>query len=229
VRLRVATLALATALVAAGPARSACRDPGVTPGYTEHVLSLLRSGTDPLARDGASYDRLARRLPPLRYALGAKGTKLTATGVYYLAFADPKPSRGAPPVLLHVADGSQLIAGRSGGPSVLVSVGGRRFASCDASLAEGWLPILQTRDGAYRQESFTAAVGRTLGAYVRLSGPVASPSAASTASTSSTRAGTGRRWTGSTPPPTSWRSGASRRGGRRDWPKAPRSASPTRA
>jgi hypothetical protein len=134
------------------------------------VLGLLRSGEDGLSHDGASYERLARELAPLRYALGAKGVKLTATGVYYMPFGDPASARAAA-VMLHVADGSQLIARRAGGPSVFVQVGSRRFASCKAGLADGWLPILQTRDGGYRQESFAAADGGVLASYVRLDGP----------------------------------------------------------
>jgi hypothetical protein len=52
-----------------------------------------------------------------------------------------------------------------------VTVGGRRFGSCTAALADGWLPILETRDGGYRQESFVARSGAGLASFVRVKGP----------------------------------------------------------
>ena len=75
---------------------------------------------------------------------------------------------------LHVADGSELITRRVGGPSLTVDVGNgsERYGSCSARLkpahlAEGYLPVLQTGyvDAAgvrYHQESF---VGRAFGKY----------------------------------------------------------------
>src|SRR5581483_7381226 len=83
---------------------------------------------------------------------------------------------------LHVADGSQVLVRRAGGPSLTVSVGaaGReRFGSClrrlgEPALANGYLPMLQVayRDAAgvrYRQESFVGRVaGGSLASFVRI-------------------------------------------------------------
>jgi pimeloyl-ACP methyl ester carboxylesterase len=73
---------------------------------------------------------------------------------------------GAGSTALHVADGSQMIADRVGGRAVTIWVGRERYGSCvrrltSGRLADGWLPILQTRyvDAAgnrYEQESFAA-------------------------------------------------------------------------
>jgi hypothetical protein len=169
--MRSVLAALAVALALPAGAGAACRDPGASAAYTASTLRALRSGTDPWAGGTPSYARLARHLHPLRYALGRGGTKLTASGVYYLPFAMPGGPQGAGSVMLHVADGSQILAGRSGGQSLFVNVGGRRFASCGARLAGGWLPILETRDGAYRQESFAARTGGRLASFVRVDGP----------------------------------------------------------
>src|SRR5262249_57007556 len=90
--------------------------------------------------------------------------------------------RGAGGVRVHVADGSQILDELVGGRSLDIFVGpsGReRFGSCltragQASLADGWLPILETSyvDAAgarYRQESFAARVpGGRLASFVRL-------------------------------------------------------------
>jgi hypothetical protein len=164
-------VAAVLALTLPAVAGAACRDPGAGRAYTAGVLRALSSGGDPWAAGTPSYARLARHLHPLRYALGRSGAKLTASGVYYLPFAMPGGPQGAGSVMLHVADGSQILAQRSGGPSLFVTVGGRRFGSCGARLAEGWLPILETRDGAYRQESFAARAGGRLASFVRVEGP----------------------------------------------------------
>ena len=108
-------------------------------------------------------------LPPLFDARAAGQSSLTRSGAYYLALAEPVAPLGAGAVSLHVADGSQIIAQRIGGRSLSVGVGtsGREpYGSCRArlatpALADGYLPILETRyrdaDGAtYRQESFAA-------------------------------------------------------------------------
>jgi hypothetical protein len=162
-------IAGAIVLVLAGQA-NACPQRS-SPAYTAQVDRALRSGTDIWGKGEPSYARLVRHLHPLRFALGRGGTKLTASGVYYLPFAMPGGPHGAGSVMLHVADGSQLISQRSGGPSVFVTVGGRRFGSCGATLAEGWLPILETHDGSYRQESFAARAGGGLASFVRIDGP----------------------------------------------------------
>jgi hypothetical protein len=81
-------------------------------------------------------------------------------------------------VALHVADGSEVVSERVGGPALEVSVGGERYGSClarltPARLADGWLPILRTRYAGYAQESFAAHVPETgsLVSFVRVSGP----------------------------------------------------------
>ncbi len=126
----------------------------------------------------------ARRfLRPLLLAGAAGRTQLTRSGVHYLALGMPGGPQGATSVALHVADGSEIVSRRVGGPSLSIWVGkqGReRFGSCLArlatpTLADGWLPILQTRyvDAGgvrYRQESFVARVGRdrSLVSFLRL-------------------------------------------------------------
>ena len=122
-----------------------------------------------------------RYLTPLLLARGPKGTQLTESGVYYLPFAQPDGPRGAGTVALHVADGSQIVAQRIGGRSLSVDLGiagSERYGSClarltPARLADGYLPILQTRyvDTAgvrYHQESFVARIPETLVSFVRL-------------------------------------------------------------
>jgi hypothetical protein len=101
--------------------------------------------------------------------------------VHYLPFGIPQADAGASETILHVADGSELLAGRVTGPSISIHVGagGReRYGSCLARLspprlAEGWLPILQTgyRDvagGSYAQESFAALADGQLAVFLRL-------------------------------------------------------------
>jgi hypothetical protein len=149
-------LVVVAALVLAGGA-DACPK-RATPAYTAQVERALRAGTDVWGVGEPSYEKLARHLHPLRFARGRGGRPLTASGVYYLPFGS---------LMLHVGDGSELIQRRVGGRSVLVRAGGRRFESCGAKLADGWLPILETADGAYRQESF--AVRGT--SFVHVTGP----------------------------------------------------------
>jgi hypothetical protein len=103
---------------------------------------------------------------------------LTSSGVYYLPFAEPEGLLGAGTVALHVADGSEILSQRVGGPALEVSVGGERYGSClarltPARLAGGWLPILETRYAGYAQESFAARIPETgsLVSFVRVSGP----------------------------------------------------------
>jgi len=137
---------------------------------------LLRSPTGP------SYEAVRRLLPPLWYARGRSGTSLTRTGAYYLAFAYPLSLYGEKAFALHVADGSEIVTRRAGGPSLTLFVGdGReRFGSCLARLASvrlahGYVPILRTaytdaRGVRYRQESFAgrAPGARSLVSFVRL-------------------------------------------------------------
>ena len=44
------------------------------------------------AREGPSYAAVSRALPPLWYAVGHGGLRLTRSGAYYLAFAYPRAS-----------------------------------------------------------------------------------------------------------------------------------------
>ncbi len=168
-------LAAAVALVFAGQAHASCRTPRAGAAYTAEVMRALRSGPDLWASGGPSYVRLRRRLHPLLYARGPGGRPLTASGVYYLPFAMPDGTAGAGSVMLHVADGSELISQRSGGPHIIVTVGGERYGACVGQLApprlaEGWLPILQTAYRDYRQESFAATEDGRLTSFVRVEG-----------------------------------------------------------
>ena len=79
---------------------------------------------------------------------------------------------------LHVADGSEIVSERAGGPALEVNVAGGPYGSClsrlaPARLASGWLPILETRYAGYSQESFAARIPETgsLVSFVRVSGP----------------------------------------------------------
>jgi len=151
-------------------------------------LTVLRSGRDVwgdrllAARGGPTYAAARRFLPPLLYARGPRGRPLTASGVYYLPFGQPAGPQGTSAIALHVADGSQIVWRRAGGRTLTVFVGargGERYGSClarlrPATLAGGWLPILETGyvDAAgarYRQESFATRVGGTLTSFVRVS------------------------------------------------------------
>ena len=161
-----------------GGATAGCPAAGATAAYTNRTLSALRARTDVwgnrllAARGGPTYEGARGYLKPLLFARGPGGKPLTASGVYYLPFAQPDGPRGAGSVALHVADGSQIISERIGGRSlsVLVGDGRERFGSCLArlaapALAGGYLPILETRytdavRARYRQESFAARAGR---------------------------------------------------------------------
>jgi hypothetical protein len=174
---------------ASGATAAPCRLPTPGAAYEARVRSALATGRDVwgeallAAPSGPTLAGARRHLTPLLLARGPKGARLTASGVYYLAFAQPDGPRGAGTVALHVADGSQVVAQRAGGRALTVGVGpgGReRYGSClarltPATLAGGYLPILRTRyvDTAgvrYRQESFVARVPetRSLVSFVRL-------------------------------------------------------------
>jgi hypothetical protein len=178
--------AVALALLAGGggaapsaAGTSACGAPGVTSAYAHSVRAALSARRDVWGRrllatpGGPSYERARNVLAPLLYAAGRGGKKLTDSGVYYLPFAFPFNVNGSRLYALHVADGSQIVLRRAGGPSVTVDVGpdgDERYGSClgrleSATLADGYLPILDTAytDAAgvrYEQESF---VGRLYG------------------------------------------------------------------
>jgi hypothetical protein len=177
-----AVAALATVPSAAARRDATCATPRASAAATARVLGVLRAGTDVWgnrllhARGGPSYAAAARLLPPLLYARTSRQRPLTSSGVYYIPFAMPQGTQGAGSVMLHVADGGEILAERADGPRVTVSVGGERFGSCvtrltPARFAGGWLPILQTSYRGYRQESFAARLpnGR-LAAFIRVAG-----------------------------------------------------------
>jgi hypothetical protein len=199
-----AALVLTAVALPASPAEGAtrCAHQHVSPAYAGSVLRALRARRDVWGEQlirrpaGPTYAAVRRLLKPLLFAR-AKRKPLTASGVYYLPFAQPLGSHGAYEIALHVADGSQILARTANGASlrVLVGPGGREpFGSCLSrlsrpTLAVGYLPILETRyvDSAgvrYRQESFavrglgtgslvsfvsvTASAGARAGAVIRL-------------------------------------------------------------
>jgi hypothetical protein len=169
--------AAAAALLAWAPAAHAC--PAHVTASQGEVQRALRAGADVWgerllrAPGGPSLAAARRFLRPLRYASARSGSRLTDSGVYYLPFAGEAGSQGASELRLHVADGSRVYARSVHGPSLMVSVAGRPFASCGPTLADGWLPILRTRDGRFAQESFTAQLpgSHTLATFVRVDGP----------------------------------------------------------
>jgi hypothetical protein len=176
----------------AGPSRATtpgCRAPAVGAAYAQRVDRVLAAGRDVwgdrlLARkDGPTYAAASHFLPPLLYAAGRGGTRLTRSGVYYLPFTRPLSVGGARGFGLHVADGSEIIVRRIGGPSLTMYVGpggGERYGSCLARLqtprlADGYLPVLEAaytdRAGVrYTEESFVGRLprGHSLVSFVRL-------------------------------------------------------------
>jgi hypothetical protein len=161
-------------------AAPACAPRVASAAYTSFVQRAVSSGRDlwgeALLRKpgGPTYADARRYLTPLTQAMQWEGRPLTASGSYYLPLAFPFTPYGSTVFALHVADGSEIVTRRVGGPSLSVFVGSGRelYGSCLARLqaprlAEGYLPVLQTSyaDAAgakYRQESF---VGRAYGAY----------------------------------------------------------------
>lgn len=178
----VAMLALGAAAVGT-PGRAAtagCEPRELTTAYTSSVERAVGSGRDLWgsqllrARGGPTYAAARRFLTPLSEGLQWQGRPLTPSGSYYLALSFPFTPYGSTVFALHVADGSEIITRRVGGPSLEIYVGSGKelYGSCPvrlqpARLAEGHLPILQTSysDAAgvkYHQESF---VGRAYGVY----------------------------------------------------------------
>jgi hypothetical protein len=161
-------------------ARSACKEKLPGPSYVRRVRRALYARRDVwgkrllAAPGGPSYERAQRFLQPLFLARAQNGRPLTDSGVHYAHFSQPESARGATTVALHVADGSQVISRRAHGRSLTVAVGagGReRYGSClrrlrPPELAEGYLPILETRyvdqhGVRYRQVSYAAHVPET--------------------------------------------------------------------
>ncbi|HWE82695.1 MAG TPA: hypothetical protein VG265_13680, partial [Gaiellaceae bacterium] len=184
----IATVVAGTALLAGAPgtASAACAAPKASAAYRARVAAALESKTDLWgerllrAPGGPTFAGASRDLAPLFYARTSKGRPLTPSGAYYLAFDQPESPDGAGSVALHVADGSEIISQSTAGPGVFVSVGGGRYGAClsrlaPARLAEGWLPILETRYAGYTEESFAAHSGGSpaspLVSFIRISGP----------------------------------------------------------
>ena len=139
------------------------------------------------APGGPTYEGAHRLLHPLMLVgrpAGLKPTRLTDSGVYYLAFGRPRDSTGAGRLELHVADGSQIVSQRVDGSKLTVSVGTRGTETYGACLSrleaprlyQGYLPVLETgytdaNGTRYRQESFAARIPQTkaLVSFIRLS------------------------------------------------------------
>ena len=188
-----ALVVVVAVIAVGGAARGATRAGGcppktVTPAYAHAVRFALAAQRDVWGRrllvapGGPTYERAGSFLAPLLYAVGPRGRKLTESGVYYLPFAYPFTVNGGRVFSLHVADGSEIIDGRVGGPNVTIDVGpggNERYGSClarlgAAQLADGFLPILDTMytDASgvqYEQESFVGrAYGKISLSFVRL-------------------------------------------------------------
>ena len=160
--------------------------------YSAAVLGALASSKDDWGNEvlssptGPTYAGMGRYLHPLLKVgrpAGLSPRRLTDSGVYYLAFGQPRGIGGAAEVQLHVADGSQVVSQRADGPRLTVFVGRRareRYGTCLSRLATprlagGYLPILETsyvdsKGVRYRQESFAARIPQTkaLVSFVRL-------------------------------------------------------------
>jgi len=185
-RLTFAAAALVLLALAAGAGRarpsavSACGARTVTAAYASSVEAAVASGRDLWgsrllrARGGPTLAGAQRFLSPVTQALQWRGRPLTPSGWYYVPLSFPFTPYGSTVFALHVADGSEIVTRRVGGPSLTVYVGsGReRYGSCagrlrPARLLDGYLPVLETAytDAAgvrYREESF---VGRAYGVY----------------------------------------------------------------
>jgi hypothetical protein len=219
--MRPTVLALSAAVVlsmfvgssrATAPA-TGCRPPEVGSAYTRRVDRVLAAGRDVWGnrllamKDGPTYEAASGFLPPLLYAAGRGGVRLTASGVYYLPFTLPLSVGGDRGFGLHVADGSQIIVRRAGGPSLTTYVGqggNERYGSCLArlqtpSLAAGYLPILEVAYGdragvRYREESFVGRLpqGRSLVSFIRLTADASHSRRAATIRLVSSRGATTR-------------------------------------
>ena len=168
--------------VHATPAGAACTPERASAAYSASVARAVASNRDVWgerllhAPGGPTLAPALRLLGPLTRGFQWEGRPLTSGGVYYLPFSFPFTPKGSTVFALHVADGSEIVTRRVGGPSLAVDVGdgSERFGSCatrraPARLVDGYLPILQTsytdaRGVRYRQESFVGRQNGRLGA-----------------------------------------------------------------
>jgi hypothetical protein len=189
--MRTAVALLVLVVLALGPpgaARNSCL-PALDAGSRSRIDQALRAGHDLWgeallsAPEGPTYEGVRRYLPPLLLAKAPQQTRLTASGVHYLAFSQPDGPQGAGSAALHVADGSQILSHRADGEALTIGVGrggAERYGSCvgrmtTPSLFGGYLPILETSyvdtlGTRYRQESFATRIGseHSLSSFVRL-------------------------------------------------------------
>ena len=194
---------------------ASCRPLRLSSGYVRGVQQATRAGQDlwgnALLRGtgGPSYRAAHSLLKPLLLVGGPlHAGPLTDSGVYYLAFGRPDGVAGRGPIALHLADGSEIVSDRSGGPKLALDVGsdGReRYGSCLARLSTprlygGYYPILETEyvDGngvRFRQESFVARVPQTgsLVSFVRLNVDVPKGAAAEKIRFTPSESGSGER------------------------------------
>ena len=110
--------ALAAALAFLVPA-APCPHQAVSPAYAAQVRHVLASGRDVWGEEllrspaGPTYEGVRRKLRPL-FLAGREGRRpLTRSGVHYVVSGSA----------LHVADGSEIIRRRVGGPSLSINVG----------------------------------------------------------------------------------------------------------
>jgi hypothetical protein len=185
---------LAIALLAvASPSSGENAAPSCAPrapsAYTQRVRAAVASPRDVWGEqvlrsaDGPTYESVQDRLAPILFATRERHKPLTPSGAYAVPLAYPQ-GEGVPlAVALHVADGSAIISRHATGPSVELDVGvagGERYGSCvgrlvPATLADGWLPIVDTSyvDATgvrYTQESFAGRIGgaRSIVSFVKL-------------------------------------------------------------
>jgi hypothetical protein len=169
----VGVLAGASTSAGAGSLGSAsCRPQRLDADYARRVRAAILAKRDVwgdaqlASTQGPTYESARVHLKPLLLA-GAPGHRqLTDSGVYYLAFGQPREPGSRGPIALHVADGSQILSDRADGPRLTLAVGRERFGSCLARLATpalygGYYPILESRyvdayGRHFEQESFAA-------------------------------------------------------------------------
>ena len=182
----VTSAAAATTRSAAGAAPCT---PGASWAYAQGVGAATRSRRDVwgdrllAAPDGPTYAAAAKLIAPLLYATQRQRRPLTDSGVYYLPLAYPTDVYAPATFALHLADGSEIVTRRVGGPHVTIRVGRHgfeRYGSCLArttlaTLADGYLPIVETAytDASgvrYTEESFAGRIAgaRSIVSFVHL-------------------------------------------------------------